>query len=144
MNQARLARLEKSQNPKSTNSAFETCILPPSDAAITRPSTKYKTVPYPIFNTDENAQKAVGSRAVAYTLPMCTFRHLKDLGVVPQPRKVHVPSDTSRTWKWSPTLKMLSSMNSSNVKRNGFWRIPPKPRFDYCCTIFLFLHQRDK
>ena len=34
---------------------------------------------------------------------MCTFRHLKDLEVVPHPRKVPIPSDTLGTWKWSPT-----------------------------------------
>ena len=37
---------------------------------------------------------------------------------------VHVPSDTLWTWKWSPAPKMLSSINSSSIKRNGFERNP--------------------
>ena len=56
---------------------------------------------------------------------------------------VHVPSDTSRTWKWSPTHsdtlskwkwsplprvgEMLSSMNSSNKPRSRKWEKSQKP-----------------
>ena len=42
----------------------------------------------------------------------CTFRHPKDLEVVPHPRQVPVPSSTLGTWKWSPTPRMLSLMNN--------------------------------
>ena len=65
----------------------------------------------------------VGSRYRA-----CICRHLKDLEVAPHPRKVHVRSDTLRTWKWSSTPKMLSSINPSNINRNGFQRPPPQKK----------------
>ena len=35
---------------------------------------------------------------------------------------VHVPSDTFRTWKWSPSPKTLSSIEQSNIKKNSFAR----------------------
>ena len=43
----------------------------------------------------------------------CLFWHLRELEVVPHTRG-----------------PMLSSMNSSNIKRNGFERKPQKPRVD--------------
>ena len=53
--------------------------------------------------------------------PQSTLRSL-DLEVVPHSRQVHVPSDTLRTWKWSPTQERLPS------KRNGFEKKPTKTK----------------
>ena len=62
--------------------------------------------------------------------------------MVPHPRNVHVPSYTSRTGTWSPCPQMLSSINSSNIKTNGFETKPPKPTFDECFIMsFAFFHE---
>ena len=45
---------------------------------------------------------------------MYTFRHLEDLEMVPQPQKVHVPSNTLRTWKWAPTPQLLDIILVTN------------------------------
>ena len=61
---------------------------------------------------------------------------------------VHVPSDTLRTWKWSPTRsdtlrtwkwsptrggEILSSMNSPNKQRKRKWEKTQKPKIRPVC-----------
>ena len=59
----------------------------------------------------------------------CTFRHLRDLEVVPHPRKVPVLSSTLGSWKWSPTPKMLSTINKNQTKqRNPKSETTPKTK----------------
>ena len=61
--------------------------------------------------------------------------------MVPHPRKVHVPPDTLRTWKWSPTPKMLSSIDNYNKQRNPkSYKIPEtKIRFSFHNEFSIFL-----
>ena len=54
---------------------------------------------------------------------------------------VHVPSDTLRTWKWSPTRgggEMLSSMNLTNKQRNRKWEKTQKPKIRLVCVTIVF------
>ena len=52
-------------------------------------------------------------------------------GPVPGPRPARVPGPT-----WGEGRgEMLPSINFSSIKRNGFERQNPKPRFDYCVTM---------
>ena len=52
----------------------------------------------------------------------CTFRHLKVL--VPHPRNIHVPSDTWRTWKWSPTpTKIFQILTNIELDIDKYYKI---------------------
>ena len=72
------------------------------------------------------------------SLRTCTFRHLEDLEVVPHPfwhlKDLEVVPH--------PRGQMLFSMNSSNIKSNGFERQPSKPGFDFCFTIFFHFYPK--
>ena len=56
-----------------------------------------------------------------------------DLAVVPHLTQVHIASDTVRTWRWSPTPKMLSSMNSQDKQRNQKSEKTPKAKIRLVC-----------
>ena len=64
----------------------------------------------------------------------CTFRHLRDLEVVPHPfwhlKDLEVVPH--------PSGEMLSSMNSSNKQRNRKWEKTPKPKIRLVIYIFSF------